>query len=195
MARPLSEDKPVAVLRAACEVIAEAGLGAPTSQIARRAGVAEGTLFRYFPTKDELFSRLFDFLIEELEREVMTGLSGGESTKTHTQILWNNFIDWGLTHPAAYVTLNQLSVSGKVSAAQQERAGQMCAHVGDASTWTLMDGLTQEQGSQFTDALFTAIANTTIGFVTSNPELAKAYKNAGFAVLWRALNANLAGVA
>jgi len=193
MARPLSEDKPVAVLRAACEVIAEAGLGAPTSQIARRAGVAEGTLFRYFPTKDELFARLFDFLIEELEQEVTAGLGAGESTKIYTQVLWNNFIDWGLTHPAAYATLNQLSVSGKVGAEQQERAGRLCAHVGDASTWTLMDGLTQEQGSQFTDALFTAIANTTIGFVTAHPELAKAYKDAGFAVLWRALDANPAG--
>ena len=59
MARPRSEDKQIALLEAATEVVAEQGLAAPTSLIAKRAGVAEGTLFRYFPTKDELLNALY----------------------------------------------------------------------------------------------------------------------------------------
>ena len=60
MARPRSEDKQIALLEAATNVVAEQGLGAPTSLIAKRAGVAEGTLFRYFATKDELLTCLQD---------------------------------------------------------------------------------------------------------------------------------------
>ena len=38
--------------------IAEVGLGAPTAKIARRAGVAAGTLFTYFANKEELLNEL-----------------------------------------------------------------------------------------------------------------------------------------
>jgi AcrR family transcriptional regulator len=51
MARPRSEDKRNAILEAATEVVAEQGVSAPTARIAKRAGVAEGTLFTYFENK------------------------------------------------------------------------------------------------------------------------------------------------
>lgn len=56
MARPKSEDKKQALLEAATVAFAQSGIAASTSAIARSAGVAEGTLFRYFATKDELTS-------------------------------------------------------------------------------------------------------------------------------------------
>jgi AcrR family transcriptional regulator len=42
------------VLDAAAEVLAEQGLGASVDEIARRAGVGHGTVFRRFPTKEAL---------------------------------------------------------------------------------------------------------------------------------------------
>lgn len=56
MARPKSEDKKQALLEAATVAFAQSGIAASTSAIARSAGVAEGTLFRYFATKDELLN-------------------------------------------------------------------------------------------------------------------------------------------
>ena len=47
------------VLRAAREVFAEQGLDASTNEIARRAGVGVATLFRRFPTRDELVGAAF----------------------------------------------------------------------------------------------------------------------------------------
>ena len=49
-----AERNRVRVLTAAREVLAERGLDAPTEEIARRAGVGVGTLYRRFPTKDLL---------------------------------------------------------------------------------------------------------------------------------------------
>src|ERR1700761_810536 len=42
------------IVAAAMEVFAERGLDASTAEIAARAGVGEATLFRRFPTKDDL---------------------------------------------------------------------------------------------------------------------------------------------
>ena len=70
MARPKSEDKRNAILAAATQVIAEQGLGAPTARIAKVAGVAEGTLFTYFESKDVLLNELY-LDIKAGMREVM----------------------------------------------------------------------------------------------------------------------------
>src|SRR5215218_3640844 len=48
------------VLGAAREVFAEQGLDASTNEIARRAGVGVATLFRRFPTRDDLVGAAFD---------------------------------------------------------------------------------------------------------------------------------------
>jgi AcrR family transcriptional regulator len=46
------------LLDAAAEVFAEQGLEASTAEIARRAGVGHGTVFRRFPTKDDLVAAI-----------------------------------------------------------------------------------------------------------------------------------------
>jgi len=47
------------VLDAAREVFAEQGLDASTNEVARRAGVGVATLFRRFPTRDDLLAAVF----------------------------------------------------------------------------------------------------------------------------------------
>jgi AcrR family transcriptional regulator len=66
MARPLTQEKRNAILRAAVEVVAMEGVGASTAKIAKKAGVAEGTLFTYFANKDALLNQLYIELKTEL---------------------------------------------------------------------------------------------------------------------------------
>ena len=54
------------VLRAAWEVFGEQGPEAGVEEIARRAGVGMGTLYRRFPTKEALVQALNDALMEEI---------------------------------------------------------------------------------------------------------------------------------
>src|SRR3954451_7197238 len=56
-ARPLRKDavrNHALILDAAQEVFAEQGLDAPLEDVARRAGIGIGTLYRRFPTRSEL---------------------------------------------------------------------------------------------------------------------------------------------
>ena len=57
-----------ALIAAAREVYAEAGLGAPFSQVAKRAGVGQGSLYRHFPDRTALAVAVFEDNIVELER-------------------------------------------------------------------------------------------------------------------------------
>jgi len=54
--RRLPEERPNQILQAALEVFDEQGLaGARLEDIAKRAGVSKGTIYLYFPNKEELF--------------------------------------------------------------------------------------------------------------------------------------------
>lgn len=122
MARPRSEDKQIALLEAATAVVAEQGLGAPTSLIAKRAGVAEGTLFRYFPTKDELLNALYLDIKRSLAESMRELIGRAATPEELVRSLWNGYIDWGIANPVAVKALNQLAVSDKITAQTRAQA-------------------------------------------------------------------------
>lgn len=66
------------ILEAALHLISERGYnGATTAEIARRAGVAEGTIYRYFKDKKELFIACVEPVVHEaLRRERRLPRSG-----------------------------------------------------------------------------------------------------------------------
>lgn len=97
MARPKSEDKKQALLEAATVAFAQSGIAASTSLIARNAGVAEGTLFRYFPTKDDLLNALYLHLKQDLCQAMLANLDRTITLpKEHTRNIWNSYVDWGI---------------------------------------------------------------------------------------------------
>ena len=112
MARPKSEDKRNAILDAATRLFAERGLAAaPTSEISRLAGVAEGTLFTYFGTKDELINSLYRELKLELADAMMSDFPRKENVRTRLRHVWDRHVNWGIANPKQRKVLAQLTVS------------------------------------------------------------------------------------
>src|ERR687884_292227 len=69
-ARPLRADAARnrdRVLQAARDAFAQAGLDVGVEEIARRAGVGKGTLYRRFPTKEALVQAIVQDRLDELE--------------------------------------------------------------------------------------------------------------------------------
>ncbi|WP_231114712.1 TetR/AcrR family transcriptional regulator [Lentzea aerocolonigenes] len=56
------------LLTAAVEVFAEQGADAPISAVAARAGLGKGTVFRHFPTKDDLIAAIVLDRVDRLTR-------------------------------------------------------------------------------------------------------------------------------
>jgi AcrR family transcriptional regulator len=75
MTRP---DKRSEIVRAALQIIAEQGFhGAPMAMIAERAGVAAGTIYCYFESKDILIKELY----REIEEKTLAALREGYMTE------------------------------------------------------------------------------------------------------------------
>src|SRR5512134_1935989 len=80
MARRRSDDKRQRILQAAVKVFARKGYhGAKVAEIARRANVADGTIYLYFRNKEDILVSLFDeVMLEHLARgrEELRAISG-----------------------------------------------------------------------------------------------------------------------
>jgi AcrR family transcriptional regulator len=97
VARPKSEDKRNAILDAATDLFAERGLAAaPTTEISRRADVAEGTLFTYFETKDDLINSLYREIKLELADAMMSDFPRKKNVRTRLRHVWDRYVTWGI---------------------------------------------------------------------------------------------------
>src|ERR1700729_413361 len=113
MARPKSENKRNAILDAATRLFAERGLtAAPTSEISKLAGVAEGTLFTYFKTKDDLINALYREVKLELADAMMSEFPRKKSVHARLRHVWDSYVNWGVNNPEQHRVLAQLQVSG-----------------------------------------------------------------------------------
>ena len=74
--RPVVADKREAILRAAITVFAHNGyFNAKVADIAREAGVADGTVYLYFKSKEEILHSIFDRSVDEAVAEAKQKLA------------------------------------------------------------------------------------------------------------------------
>ena len=84
------EERPAQILKAALTEFGESGLaGARLDDIAKRAGLSKGTIYLYFPNKEELFREVVRYTVvsqlEESERQF--GEVTGSATEALTQFM------------------------------------------------------------------------------------------------------------
>ncbi|WP_300001774.1 TetR/AcrR family transcriptional regulator [uncultured Cedecea sp.] len=187
MARPKSEDKRLALIEATTRAVAEFGLGAATSLIAREAGVAEGTLFRYFATKDVLFNEVYYHHKQALGTELMKTYDQNLPVKERAQKIWNSYIDWGLVNVDARKAMSQLAVSGKITKETLQKTFDEFPELRQLSNESITNEYLTCGESPFADAIFFALAETTMEFAAREQERKQDYMAAGFDVMWRGM--------
>lgn len=119
-------DKRTALLHAALELFARDGLpGVATSAIAQRAGVAKGTLFAYFETKEQLINELYLTLVAQQVRAVMDALDPSIASNARLRPYWLAFARWHLHHAAAARVMLQCEVSAVLTTETQARKAEI----------------------------------------------------------------------
>lgn len=87
------------IMTTALKLFVEKGFhGTSTAEIARTSGVATGTLFHYFKTKEELINRIYLYTKESMYSQI-EGHFEDKSLKDNLKNLWLKFIYFSINEP------------------------------------------------------------------------------------------------
>jgi AcrR family transcriptional regulator len=186
MARPKSDDKRRAILEAATEVFAERGFAhAPTSAISKTAGVAEGTLFTYFSSKDELINELYRGLRKELDQE-LSGYPFEADARIRIRFIWDRFLNRAKLQPRRLSVIKQLRASGRLFK-EAETPTLTLTELLKATKEAADGDRLKEVSAEFLVLQFRAQAEATVDYIAAHPEEEAAAREAGFYLFWRGL--------
>jgi AcrR family transcriptional regulator len=189
VARPKSEDKRNAILAAATRLFAERGLAAaPTSEISKQAGVAEGTLFTYFPTKDDLINALYREIKLELADAMMSDFPRNKKVGIRLRHVWDRYVNWGIANPRQRKVLAQLMVSELLTKESRDAGGapfvEFQTMIRDAIEQRVFR---KDLPVELISRSLAALVEATIDLTASNPSKAKQYRDSGFQMFWAAV--------
>ena len=186
LARPKSDKKRKAILEAAVELFAERGIAhAPTSAISSRAGVAEGTLFTYFKTKDELLNELYREMRREIDHE-MADFPFSADVRARLRFVWDRFLDLAERHPKRLKVQQQLRSSGRLLK-DAEAPNMVIRELLRTSTEGAEIGGLEGASAEYLVLMFRAQAEATAEFIAAHEEMRSESRELGFKLVWRAL--------
>jgi AcrR family transcriptional regulator len=161
--RPLRADalrNRAKVLAAAEEVFAVQGTSAPTEEVARKAGVGIGTVFRHFPTKESLLEAVLVALLERLAAEARELRSAADAGAAFFGF-FSRVVSQAATKQAVTEALAEAGVDAREATGRTgpdvkdaigalleraQRAGAVRADIGPAEVTALLAGMSYAAG-------------------------------------------------
>jgi len=123
--RPLRADAArnrARVLEVAYDTFAAEGLSVPIDEIARRAGVGAGTVYRHFPTKDDLFRAVIEDRIRNIVDDGRALLASGDPGQALFMFLRSMVLRWGATDRGLADALAGVGIDIKGAVPEAEEA-------------------------------------------------------------------------
>lgn len=124
MSRLLSEEKRNALMEAAIDLFSTQGFHAtPTQQISDRAGVSAGTLFRYFPTKEDLIDSLYTSIHTALTDTVDQAILPETPVEEQIRNVKRKVLQWMFENPKKTLFFEQFSSSPNITRRAKKETG------------------------------------------------------------------------
>lgn len=141
MVRELSPHKRSAIMKTALELFVRNGIQhTSTSEISKEAGIAAGTLFLYFPTKQELIDEITLQIGRDQSTYVKQHLDPRSPTREFFYTIWSCSIHWFLNQPQAYLFQQQIRDTPLVSQSALEESNRFLDYFFDAIQKALSEG-------------------------------------------------------
>lgn len=185
MARPKSPEKRKAIVDSAVRAIAQAGLSASTAAIAKGAGIAEGTLFTYFASKDELCNALYLELKSETYARINAGFPHGARLRERARHIWTQALAWAIERPEARKASMQLNLSEIITAETRGRLVGDRQAVDEAMGEVSRRGAFEGMPAGFASSVMSALQQAVLETIAGHPKERSALVEAGFDAFWR----------
>lgn len=188
----MKQTKKEQILDSALTLFSEKGIDATsTASIAKAAGVATGTLFHHFPSKQALVHELYLSIKQDLSQQFapVTTDTDGE-LKQQACALWNNAIDWAIGSPQKLRFFQMVSASQLLSV--QEKANAMAQELGVIFKLIELGQASQEFAKHPMELLALncqGLFFTASNFYIDNPQYVNdtQYRQSSFDIFWNAL--------
>lgn len=103
-------DKRIQILLTTEKILAERGFyGLSMKHLADTAGIAAGTIYRYFSSKDELMVELHQYIQQEAATRIFIGWSEPQSCHEKYKLLWCNAYNAVLINPQRLAVIEMLA--------------------------------------------------------------------------------------
>lgn len=191
-------DKRQAILDTALALFVSQGFhGTSTASIAKQAGVATGTLFHHFPSKESLMESLMESLFLTIKQEFADALllntHKGSDLKHNALQLWQSAIDWSLDNPVKQLFFQQYSMSPMIAAKVRDQAmNSILGFISELIKQGQMMGLIAHYPVELMLENCHGQYLAATRFFIDNPHLGtdKTYRDASFEQFWKAMQAD-----
>ncbi len=165
--------------------IAQAGLGASTAKMAKGASLAEGTLFTYFATKNDLLNELYVELKGEVYRRINAHFPHEAELQQRARHIWIETLHWAIERPDERKVSLQLNISDLVTPATRERIGSQSGAVAQAMSEVAKRGVFKDLPPGFASSAIGAMQDAVIDTIARKPRQRSLLIEKGFEAFWR----------
>lgn len=161
-------DKNTLIIDAAIRLFAKDGVGVPTAQIAKEAGVSNGTLFNYFSTKQELIDGVFFSVAEKMAAEIFDSLDLDLDMEDIFFHVWKTYIYWAQKNPLRYRVLGLLKSSQVVSKDVLDKIDNFFAVIDKTMEQGIKDKIIKDLPLDFLSEIACGQLDATISYIQAN---------------------------
>ncbi|MEH6474283.1 MAG: TetR/AcrR family transcriptional regulator [Sneathiella sp.] len=143
---------------AVTEVIVGGLGGASVSKIAKRANVSAGTIYLYFPNKEELLQQVFLEIKTELHEHMMAVFKPTENSAENIKKMWFSLFEYILSNPNDFVFSEYVSAAQLLDDKRKPEVEAMAMEIGGILMSAIEDGTLRRVSLNSLSALLIAPA-------------------------------------
>ncbi|AKB41966.1 TetR/AcrR family transcriptional regulator [Methanosarcina mazei] len=184
------KDKRTAILKAALKLFTERGFhGTSTAQISKNAGVATGTLFNYFPTKEDLINSLYFEVKGNLSHAMGNGLEAESTFQDKLKKIWSNLVNWGVENQEEFLFVGQFCSSPYITKFTRDEVMKEYIFLHNLVDEGIKAGKIRDFSAELVIAMFYQSSRTVVNFILDSDSSLDENKVSedGFQILWRGL--------
>ncbi len=148
-------DKRTAILDAALQLISKQGFHAtPVSQIAEKAQVGAGTVYRYFENKDDLLNQLYLEIKGQIHEAMNEGITQEMPAESLFKRLWLNVFEFDVKHPQEFSFVEQYCDSPFLTDTTRAAESGVLQNHREAFERGVRDGVLQDLPAEMVFSIF-----------------------------------------
>lgn len=187
------KDKKTAIMKAALKLFTERGFhGTSTAQISKDAGVATGTLFNYFPTKEDLINSLYFEVKGDLSHAMGKNIEVESTFQDKLKKIWSNLVTWGIDNQEEFLFVGQFCSSPYITKFTRDEVMKEYVFLHDLVKEGIANGEIRDFSEELTISMFYQASRTVVNFILDSDSSLNENMiiEDGFQIIWRGLAKN-----